>query len=496
MTEVQPSQAAELGDRTEPRTGGQPDGVLHPRGERRPSIYLRQARLSSPPSRLGWLARMMRLDQYSDVLLTPKVRTEVPILTLLLAAVFLFEFAAWSFLFNGLFVGDVDRVQPFGTVAAVLFGLVFASVILYFERQVITADTWRLTRWRRWSAQVIRLLSIAAAAYIVAHALHLVAFRVPVARILHERAVSAEEARLRRDLDSLASEALERRRAAVADELARVRSDIRTAERRREQSAAEKERYRQHVESMRTETRSRRGEVNAAEVALDRATEGFDRAALRRAQRNLESAQRRSENAGSDLHIALADQGAATAKVEEIDRQTERLRIAERRILEERSNLHWEEEDLERNKELLESRLRQWIAQLRRSPPGDLTEDWEPLKSLPEGEKQVWPEEWHRPLEFEEPKPHFFEKIAAVYELKSGRPEGQHQPAGVYRHAYYAILLIAIFLPSLVFAVKWFLMPKEVEAYFSTWHQAFAGDPGARTILNVEEKVQREGKTW
>lgn len=512
MTEPQPSRPVPVDHATTTEHGSPSVGDPSDRSSLG-NIYLRPP-AAARKHRLVWPVRLMRLEHYPEGLITEKVRNELTILALMLLAVFIFEFAAWSFFFNGLFVGDVDRFRPGGTAAAILFGFLFGGAVLYFERQVITADTWRLTRWKRWSAQGVRVLAIAVAGYAVAHAVDLLAFRVPVARSLHAGAVDQEEIRLRADIDRLAESVNTDRRSALEKELTIVRDRIRSAQNSREQAAADKGRFRAQIESLESEARSRGEAVNQAEANLVRIEDEADRTALRRAQTELGAARSRYDLVVSDLLGVRGDQAAAQAVIEEKDSLIEALLADENRLREQQSALSTEKETVEAAARVLEGRLGQWVADLRRSAPGDRTEKWDGFGDAPADERRLWPEEWRTPLEFVEPQVHFFEKITKVYELAFGEPRatGEHSvqtPSNldrsqrsdrwlskVYRSSFVAIHLAAVFLPLLVFAVKWFLMPKEVDAYFSTWHQAFAGDSDARSVLSVEEKVRRRDERW
>src|SRR3954462_593100 len=510
MTEAQPARRAQLDDHE--AMSAKDSAEREPSrlgGPYLRSVYLRQPESAGQGRRLNWLAWRLGLEHYSSKLLTTKVRTELSVLAALLGATFVFEFGAWSFFFNGIFVGDMGKFTGRGTTAALVLALLFAGVILFFERQVITADTLRMRDKARKRAQWIRVLSIVGAGFIVAHSVDLLAFNTPVEKRLHREAVHEEALRLAQDVEGL-GEGTGGQKSTVAGDLTAVRDDLSAARQRREKVAGEQERYRQQGESLQSEVRSNREAIRFAEENVKSAEEGAETAAQRRAQRDLESARRRSAEALSDLRAMTGNQGAATASLQEIDRLINRLTGEEGGLRNQRSTLDDQTEKIGRAKETLKSRLRLWFAELDQADPGDRFEKWSGWTDVADDEKRLWPERWRRSLDFKEPKRSFFEKIDCVYQLAfgwlsssvEGRAElpaylpaaglREHRRSITYFFSWLGIHLAAMFVPFLVFAVKWFLMPKEVDAYFSAWHQAFAGDPEARMILSVEEKVRRK----
>ncbi len=486
-----------------------------PSGDSRPlDIFLRLPEKEPPTKRLGWLARLLRLEYYPHSPLTEKVHAEITKLALILVVVFVFEFAAWASFFNGLWVGDFVHFQLVRRSAAVLFGFLIAGGVLYLEHQVITADTRRLSWWKRCLGQFMRLLLIGMSSFIVAHPIDLLAFQIPVERTLHAQAVDREEIRLREDLDRLIGGARVNQMEILMDELKQVRERVDSVQSSRAQAAGDKKRYREQVESLQSEAESRGETVGQAEERLAQVEGDFDQVAIRRAQSKLGTARSRSGRTDSGLRAARSNFVAAQETVRQKDRLIETLLADERKLLKDRSELFEDSKALERVNSVMEGRLGRWVAELRRYPLGDHTEESGRVRDAPAEEMLLWPEEWREPLKFVEPQTHFFEKVATVYQLAFGEPsatdegsagslarldssEGRERTLSrVYRDSFIAIHLAAMFLPLLVFVVKWFLMPKEVDAYFSTWHQAIAGDPGARTALSVEDKVRKSGHRW
>lgn len=467
------------------------------------SVYLRHPPREAQAEPLSWLVRLLRLEVYSDRLLTRRVRTELSILAVILLLVFFYEFAAWSFFFNGLFLGDVTRFDPRWTIAALLFGLLFSGVILYFERQVITTDVQRLAPSQRRLAQGIRLGAIVLGAVIVAHAVELLVFAEPVERALYSRAVARTTESLERDLDGVAGITEEHRRADLVEDLAGIHSRIGDTERRREEAAGDIARAREQVSFWEGEVRRERAVLAAAERRLTEQEDGGGQATLQARRNDVESARRRYEDARAHHREAAVALQAVHATLQETYRSLHDLGVDEKAVRERRWSLSEETGARQRAIETLRSRLRSWEEALfARTERGDHTEDWPGLKSASAEEMLLWPERWRRTLEFEEPDWTFFERIAKVYELAWGSQRSENEPAEsawlptIYRSAFVVVHLTAIFVPLLVFTVKWFLIPKEVDAYYSAWHQAYAGDPDARLALNVEEKVRRNGARW
>lgn len=519
MTQAEPAANVEPVDRGEAANETRTEVLSPHQVPRSGNIYLRQPPREAQAERLGRLARLLGLEFYSDRLLTRRVRTELSILALILSVVFLFELAAWSFFFNGLFLGDVTRFHLGWTLASTILGLFFAGVILYFERQVITTDTWRLKRPQKFLAQGIRFGSILVGGFIVAHAVELLTFGEPVERTLYSKAVGREVESLESDLDGLAVITEESHRKELTDDLGNIRQRIEGAQQRGEQSAGDLARSREQVRSWEEEVRRQRSALTSADRRRGEVEEDGNLAALQAARNEVESAQRRYEDAQSHHRAATAVHQAEQATLQQTDRSLQSLFDEEAMLRVQRSSLSDETGARQRAIETLRSRLRDWEEDLvGRSGRGDRTEKWPGLQSASAEEKLLWPERWRRPLEFQEPDWHFFERIAMVYELAWGGQSGQSTPGGnssqlsvrldsggpsdgkwlsrIYRTAFLAIHLAAMFVPFLVFAVKWFLMPKEVDAYYSAWHQAYAGDPEARVVLSVEEKVRKRGGLW
>lgn len=466
---------------------------------------------SKDKKRPGRLARLVGLELYSGALLTRKVRVELTVLAALLLGIFFFEFGAWSFFFNGIFVGDMFRLHPVGTASALLFALLFAGVIFFFEWQMITADTRRLSPKDKKNAQRIRVVAILVAGFIVAHAVDILAFAKPVAKVLHLEAVRDEVFRLDQELQALANDERQQQRDQVSEDLGIQRSRLESARENRRRALADQGQYRQEVDLLQREFRQREADLQSAERRWIRLQAIADPAAVQIALQEVQAAKRRRDNALTDLRIARGNLGAASESLQEADRVIEELTATEGQLLAERAEHTERAVLLQATVEKLQNRLRDWKAHLDQADPGQnvYVETGDGWGELPETVRADLPLRWKEPLRFTSPEPTFFDKIHVIYELAKGKfwPSQKHrvglpeylpedeargvEPSLVYFSSLLGVHLAAIFVPFLVFAVKWFLLSKDVDSYFSVWHQAYAGDPDARLILSTEQKVQK-----
>ncbi len=406
-----------------------------------------------------------------------------------LTFVAIFELAAWSFFLNGLFVGDMLGGHWLATPAALALAAIFAGTILFFERQVVIADFPTLAWWRKAAAMVVRVLSILVAGAIVAHAVDLLAFADPIDRRLHSEQVQREERRLQADLDRLrALQPAAQRSATTARELERVRDEIGRIETRQQQALADQRRYQAQEVALRDHPEIRRAESDGGG-----GVSAEDRAEARRRQRRLTEV--RGERAAADETVRVT-----TDKLSEL-RQVEEDLIARGGAI---------DVDTERHQwivQLLEGRLARWIASLEKADPGPRHEQgWEAPAHITAEERARWEPEWQERFSFAEPKWSFFEKVDALWgivgeswrALRHPSPADQLLARGqwvrsplTYFSAFVGIHLAAMFVPFLVFFIKWLFMSKEVNDYFSVRHQAHAGDAEAQLMLNVEAAVRR-----
>jgi hypothetical protein len=158
-------------------------------------------------------------------------------------------------------------------------------------------------------------------------------------------------------------------------------------------------------------------------------------------------------------------------------------------------------------------RLRSWIDQIKDSKPKEpVKEKWKIAAPAHPGASgaSIWDESWT----YKDPEYDFFEQIHVVWDLVYGEPprwlnapkdiqdtlETDYGFASLDQgrigwqwHLFLSVLachLIAIFIPFLVLTIKLFLMPKALRTYYSSRHQAEAGDRDAWLARYVDESVK------
>lgn len=470
------------------------------------NVYLRHpANTGRGGRRLGLLARALGLELYSPTLLTRKNHAELTVLAVMLVGVFSFELLAWSFFFNGIFVGEMFRLHPTGTPAAIVLAFLFAATILYFERQVVTADATRLPKWKKVCAFFLRLGVILVAGFIVAHSIDLVVFRAPMQLELHRRAVREKADVLRRDLDALRAD--DPRRTTLRRDIERLHQNMNRFHDNQIGAAA-------LVEQLRRQSEQHERDAGRSQDELDRVEGGATAGGA--GDREIENARRRADSASDAVDSARAAYNEAYRSLQGLDRRLEDLQEQERQLAAELRELAEKDFTEAENAASLEQRARHWLSQVARerpSGPADYAQYVEDISNVPAAEREKWGSDWREPFELDPPNASFFEKLEVIYDLLGGASEGgsassansllssealaMRQPRrSLYLTTYSGVHLAVMLLPFLVLAVKWLLLPKEVDAYFSTWHQAHAGDAEARLMLSVEEKVRGEQELW
>ncbi|HEX4495987.1 MAG TPA: DUF4407 domain-containing protein [Thermoanaerobaculia bacterium] len=443
------------------------------------------------PSRL---ARKMGLHLYSEVLLGKSARTEMNFAAFILLIVSLFELSAWFFLFNTIFNSDLVK---FGlpTIPAVLMAALFGSAVFWFERQFLTTDEDQ--RKRAWGAAVIRVAFILTAAFITAQPLELLFFRVPVQKRVHEEgireeAVSKLAALLKEgEQETAAINDQSKINQASYDELQKQLQDLAA---QRGSLAAQLTTKQGELAAARSESARFRDERNSADMPAGRrgAEIGYARAEALAARISGEIGQIR-------LGIAEADGRSPEIRDQAKEAKKELIELIKMRLASNTGRDH---------------RLRSWIDQLKDSKPKETVEEnWKIATSAhPDASgssilDKPWPP-------YKDPEYDFFEQIHAVWDLVYGRPprwlnappaiqttlETQYGFASLDQgrrgwqwHLFLSVLachLIAIFIPFLVLTIKLFLMPNALRIYYSSRHQAEAGDGDAWLARYVDESVK------
>jgi hypothetical protein len=141
---------------------------------------------------LGNLAKYYRLDVYGDSLLSKRAASEISFVALLLTINFLFYFFAWTSVWSLILFGKLSL--SWHTIVAALGGLIFACLMLTYERQLLTADT-----SGRWSQRVLpitlRVLLILTSTLIISQPVELLVFSGPINSRIHEESVRLEAVR-------------------------------------------------------------------------------------------------------------------------------------------------------------------------------------------------------------------------------------------------------------------------------------------------------------
>lgn len=513
---------------------------LHPGSRPGVALYLRSnegRRLRGP---LGRLARLFGLDVYGTSLLGRRSQIEMKGAALILLVVFLFDLGAWTLLFNAIFHARLFTVGP-ATILAVAAALLFATIVVLYERQFLTADT--TVGWRKLAGPTaLRLTIIIGAALITAQPVELLFFREPIHARSHEEGIRRELATRWKQVETLRTEMADQRRQldqltqtlSEQDEYQRMqaaREDLKQlidseAQLQRDLSEAQQQAQRWlNIEV------GRKRQRDAGRQALERASAGApflagepgavllrlreEADATERSYREAIGEKSRWRKRAADLEREL---GIITGQRPEL---ATTLHEAEEDYDERRAALEGEIETRRQDLWMEEERLQRWIRRLRGldAPPATLVrEDLEP------GEESGYFGR-RAPFEYRTPSYDFFAQLRVLSDLHNGRPpewpgssgeavelletefgltdppdcSPQEEDAGlcdpawlraratarIYRYSYLAVLALGMVIPLMVLAAK-LLMPKELKTYYSTASQAAHGNPEAVRILRTE----------
>lgn len=432
-----------------------------------PRLTLAPARGQVLNGILGELAKLYLLDVNGVSLLTRRAAMEIKLIAVMLTINFLFDFAVWTLLWNMVFYAGKLRVGLL-TFPAVFCGFLFSAIIFVYERQFMTADTYRRF-WRVWWPVTIRLLVIAVAAAITTQPFEVMVFSGPIQRRIHEESVRVE--------------ALSRLR---AFEEAQLKT---TAEGLRETVVGQElEGARAKGEEARRQANRFRAEAQAARSALERAEGAVRSAAAQRAR-----ARTRAQAAAASRRLAAAQSRAEQARADLNDAEAQVKTSAE-------DERHWEQrvgnvrKEVEQKGELAEKdvkRLRDWIAQIRNASAGQFVEE-------DTDQSPKW--------KFRDHDYDFFQRLGVINDLYYGRPprwleatsEDRQKLSGTYglsdadeddalanerrladastfKWSYWAVIGIAAVIPLLLLALKG-LLPVDLKLYYSMRAQQEAGN--------------------
>lgn len=431
-------------------------------------LFLRLPKPGCSREKPSRLALGLGLHLYSDILLGRRARIEMNFAAVVLVVVCLFELIAWSFLFNAIFNSNIFYLGV-KTLPAVLVAMLFALAVLWFERQLLIHDEARKAESKR--AARVRLLFIVLAALATAQPLELFFFRMPVLQRIHEEGIRQEAVRAFSEIGEVRlrmSEDFQRKTARGHSGVTELQSRLREETTRKAALDSELRKERGRESYWRTWVPGE-GERNARGMSLNQA-----RALSAAAARRSEALEEQVSLGATTIRALEADAGIVRKELKEFDTA------------------------FQAQNEQQDRRLREWIDQLQSSKPGNFNE----TSVLPVGRR------WS----YELPTYDFFEQLHIVWDLVCGRPsrwlKGTPQirqtlerkygfpptdrGKGWQWHLFIAVLachLVALYIPLLVVTIKKFLMPRELRNYYSSRHQAEAGDPDALLSWIVEERV-------
>jgi len=433
---------------------------------------------SQPPT---WLARLMGLHLYSNVLLTKKVRTEMNFAAGLLLLVSLFEWLLWTLLFNGIYSAEIYNFGP-TTILAALTALFFGFAVFWFERQMLTSSE---KGWKKKAAMTCRFAYICIAALITSQTFELMLFHKPIQARAREEAVRANAAK-------------------------------------NYQKVLDAEKQAREVGSI---------------VQFTTATEA---AALEAAQAELRKEERNRPWKLSRLATAQAEEdlvkvnyynGLLRESQNQIVILREKVHLAEEALTERGHKVEEERARIVQNAADQRRRFQAWATKLRRAETTgeslDEGEDWkydDPkplffeqlflLADLMTGRPAGWPganpqvrEALRNEFGFYEP-PACPEPKASPQLASTAGPlqaaelrdialdcERRRSSTSIFFWSWVAGLGTAMLIPMLILIIKAVLLPEELRFYYSRPYQAELGDIEALSIHQAEERLRSTAKT-
>lgn len=433
-----------------------------------PKLTLAPARGQQLDGLLGALAKFYLLDVNGTALLTRRAAMEMKLIAVMLTINFLFDLAVWWLLWNMVFHSGRLAVGPW-TLLAFLCGALFASIIFVYERQFMTADTYR--RWsKNWWPVSIRLLVIAMAAAITTQPFEVMVFGGPIQRRIHDESIRVEALSRLRALE----EAQARTRGAVGLAGTVEGETFREANENGTQA-------REKTNLLKGQAQARRAELQGAEASLRNAIAQRGRARTAQqaeaANRRVAAAQGRVGQAQSALRDAEAR--AAASEEDEKDWDT-KVREAQQGVV---AQQEVAKKDVQR--------LQNWITQIRNAPPGETVVEnteaatkWE-FRDLDYDFFQrlgiINDLYFGRPARWFDATPENRQRLSALYNL-SDPGEGDElvqrrrdSDAHTFKWSYWAVIGIAAVIPLLLLALKG-LLPVDLKLYYSRRAQQAAGN--------------------
>jgi hypothetical protein len=374
----------------------------------------------------GWVGRLvhlLELDVYSDSLLERKARIEIKSAALILSLNFIFDMGAWTLLLNAA-LHSTALAHDFWTLLAIIGGLVFAAIILLYERQFYLADWTK----RVGIALAFRTLVIVAAALTTAQPVELLFFQGPIQRRIHEEGIRQKAVSLRKALDKTAEE--RKNREAELNALnERLKHEMEY------QSYTDSQQVAQDADE---QLQLRRSQLDQAHRTADswravatrrgrayaeakRASVGDD-AAIEKARMAWQAARDSSrwwQSRVQDLSPQV-DQAAQASKHAE-----EEVKVAEQKLRDRRGEIEAQIQASVQQAEQERVRLQRWIAQLAETSVEEASHG---VKESPDNIVSSKPNATGNaslsggPLKYSIPQYDFFEQLRVLKDLREGRP--------------------------------------------------------------------------
>ena len=480
----------------------------------------------------GFLASNLGLAVHGSWLLTNRGRVELTAISVVLIIIFLFDWMAWTLLFNAILSSEILAWNQ-KTIFAAAAGTLFASVVMVYERQFVSSDT--SLGWRKQAIPIlIRLVIIGTSAMITAQPVHLLFFREPILNRVHEEGIRSHALTILEKIDAVKIEKNQANDAISGMDNIRECKNRESATQDLYDSQEREIELQSQLVSTKSSSQYWKGEISRLSGLVIEAE-----AALRQELANLST---------TTLQNDFIARKAAAEKAEE-NFQSARLRRgnAEKKYQAARDKTYTLGKDLEEEglrTELWQERLADWDKKCAKLQQ-DTVNGWEErtdnlsrqtlvMKSWIQNLTSTSPEEADRqtteiggvPFTYRLPKYDFFAQLRVLHDLKAGEPPrwigsdgetivrgatelGLHFPktcsSGMdaeevcsqeeisswksiqaqskhFRWAYFAVYGIAIVIPALALAMK-FLLPEDLVSYYSTRRQARAGNPEARRLL-------------
>ena len=459
---------------------------------------------SLPPfeALFGRVGQLLRLDVYGDAALTRRARVEMSFAGLLLIALFLFDFGAWVLFFRLIFA----------SWGAVFAALLPTLVTIVYERQFLTADTsGGVKGWLRiLPAFAIRLVIIVVVALCTAQPVELLIFKDRIAIRAHEESVRAEAVRLQMGLlqaqekananEKLVNQALSA--TPQAERLEKTKKELLESLKGQTVYEAELPALKKRAQELKSEVKMREHERVPA-----------DPVQARRAHALLVSAQHKlvvAHKEALEMEGKLAESRAAAM-------------LAQKEHAEAKHDLDGKQKEFEdkaastvKEGELTQGRLRDWIAKIAASRPGQVVYELETTAATNRTR------DGGRGFEFQDAEYDFFGRLETLADLRTGRPPRWPETAKQWRLAmgqayglsdiasdddmalarraqeaadfswmWRLVLLAAMAIPLMVIAMK-FLMPPELKAYYTNAYQAAWGNPEIVEFRAAMARVRAE----